>query len=530
MGRYFNPAILNFQEAVNRKIFVDKSLLIKEINDSMTDYNKLLVVSRPRRFGKTYNAEMLNAYYNCAVDSKPLFDKLNISNVKSHNQYINKFNVLYFSMSRFTAYDLSKQSPIKWLEYLLIYDAKKTFGNLQVPIESVGDYLNAIVEKTGKRIVIIIDEYDEIFRKFPENKHYQNEFLNFLNQLFKSPDVLQDLALVYLTGIMPIMRDKTQSKLNNFRSVSMLDFGGLSDYIGFTGEEVKRICEQFGMDFNQMKHWYDGYDFGNNHNIYNPNSVVNAIMNRSFRDYWTLTSSSETIKPFIENNSFNICDDIKKLIAGESTVINPSDFNNTVDGIKSKDDVFTYFVHLGYLSFKPIFENGQLKGEVRIPNYEIEQEFSKMIANNPYYSLFDELINGSSALLNATLKGDEKTVEKELEEVHDKFSSDLTYNNEGDMYATIKMAYFAALKDYSCFREFQSGKGYADLVYIPVDPKKPAILIEIKKDKTAESGIDQIKSKNYPSRLEHYKKNLVLVGISYDSKTKKHRCKIEKVK
>lgn len=530
MGEYFNPSINNFKEAINKKIFVDKSLLIKEVNESMTNYNKLLVVSRPRRFGKTYNAEMLKAYYNCAVDSSYLFDKLKISKDGSCKEHLNKYNVLYISMNKFVGYDLTQKSPITWLKQALIYDAKKTFGNLDVFIESLPEYLNAIVEKTGKKFVIIIDEYDEIFRDFPNNKDYQKEYLTFLNQMFKSSDVLEKLSLVYLTGIMPIMRDKTQSKLNNFRSVSMLDFDSFSDYIGFTGEEVCDLCQRFGMDFKDMKHWYDGYDFGHNHNIYNPNSVVNAIMNKSFRDYWTLTSSSETIKPFIKNNSFNICEDIKKLIAGESIIINPSDFNNTIDGIKNRDDVFTYFVHLGYLSFKPVFQNGQLKGEVRIPNYEIEQEFSKMIGDNPHYSLMDQLISRSSEVLEATLNGDEKKVEEELEEVHDKFSSDLTYNNEGDMYSTIKMAYFAALKDYSCFREFQSGKGYVDLVYIPLNPTKSTILIELKKDKTANSGIDQIKEKNYPSRLEHYKDNLLLVGINYDSKTKKHSCKIERVK
>lgn len=530
MGQYFNPSTNNFKEAVNREIFVDKSLLIKEVHKSMKSYNKLLVVSRPRRFGKTYNAEMLNAYFNCSVDSSFLFDKLKIAKYNSYKENLNKLNVLYFSLSAFNGLDLKKKTPVEWMEYLLGYDAKETFGDLMVPVDTLGYYLDEIVKKTNKRFVIIIDEYDEIFRNYPDKKEYQEEYLVFLNHLFKNPNVLNNLALAYLTGIMPIMRDKTQSKLNNFRSVSMLDLDSFSDSIGFTGDEVLTLCKRFGMDFQDMQHWYDGYDFGRNHNIYNPNSVVNAIMNRSFRDYWTLTSSSETIKPFIEKNSFNICDDIKKLIAGESIVINPSDFNNTIEGIKNRDDVFTYFVHLGYLSFKPVFHNGQLKGEVQIPNYEIEQEFSKMIGNNPHYSLMDQLIQRSSTLLEATIEGNEKKVAEELEEVHDKFSSDLTYNNEGDMYSTVKMAYFAALKDYSCFREFQSGKGYVDLVYVPLDSTKPTIVIELKKDKSAKSGIDQIKAKNYSSRLDHFKNNLLLVGISYDSKTKKHRCKIEKLK
>lgn len=527
MGFYFDSDGMDFKDCVKRRIFIDKSMLIDETNQAIENGNKFICVTGPRRFGKTYNANMLLAYYTCGDDTKNLFSKLRIAKSPLFKQYINNFHVLFLNPMNFIDIVTKEKSLTYWTKFYALKEMKKAFPDLDVNSNRLNDYISAIYEKTKKRFVIIIDEYDYVFREYPEDKKQQDEYLDFLNVLFKSSDVSRCIALAYLTGIMPIMRDKTQSKLNNFQDISMLDGRNYSDFIGFTEDEVKNLCYEYRADFSKMKHWYDGYDFCKNHNVYNPYFVVLALQNGVFKDYWTLTSSSETIDPFIDSNFEGVKDDIVKLIGGESIKVHPVRFNKTIEGIKNRDDIFTYFVHLGYLTYDPD-ETDSSFGWVRIPNFEIRQEFQDRIDGRSFYSYAWTYISESRKLLEETLAGNSKYVENALDKAHEKYSSILTYNDENSLSCVLRLAYNFAEQDCTIIRELPSGKGFVDFAFIPVDNKRPALLVELKKDKPAKTAIDQIEHKDYPEVLVHYKNNLILVGISYDSKKKKHSCLIEK--
>lgn len=519
MRSYFNPNGSVFKQDLSRPIYVDKSLLISLTNKSIESGFSNLLVTRPRRFGKTYLAEMLCAYYTSGDDTKSLFDNLKISKDKTFLEYLNKFNVLYLNPMDFgyIAYK-NNINPINALITSVIDGIKSVYKEIEVKWkDSLLDYIKGVYSKNGKKFVIIIDEYDYIFREYSNNKAYQEEYLYFLNSLFKSSDSSKYIALAYLTGILPIMKSNTQSKLNNFRNISMLNNDEFSEFIGFNDEEVRAICEKYNVDYEKMKLWYDGYEFGDKHNVYCPNSVVQAAMLHRFDDYWTNTSSSETIKPFIRSNKFQIRDEISSLIAGESILINPSDFNNTIDGIKSKDDLFTYFTHLGYLAYTSgEIVDGKNLGYVRIPNYEIRQEFSKMIYGDSDFSVVNSIIDKSSKLLEKTIEGNEKYV------------SSIKFNDENSLSCVLILAYFALQGTYNFYRELPTGKGFADLVFVPVDSSKPAFVFELKYNKDAYTAINQIYEKNYPLSLDKYKGNIILVGINYEKKSKKYSCLIKK--
>lgn len=529
MNLVFNCNGNNFRDCLNTNIYIDKTMLIKETNNAIESGQKYLCVSRPRRFGKTFNADMLAAYYTCGDNTKELFSKLEIAKDKSFEKHLNKYNLLFLNPLGFENEASKDKSVTFCMKRFAIEEMKRSFPEIKVINGSLIEYIRKIYEVTSKKFVIIIDEYDYVFREYPNNKAIQKEYLSFLNELFKSGYTKNALALVYLTGIMPIMKENTQSKLNNFIDISMINGSKYSDYIGFTESEVKDLCGKFKVDFEKMKLWYDGYDFGKNHNIYNPNSVVRAINEEEFRDFWTQTSSSETIDPFIESNFEGVRDDIIRLIAGQQVKVIPSDFNNTIEGIRCRNDVFTYFIHLGYLSYRQDKDDPSF-GYVKIPNYEILTEFRKRISRNKNYLSAYSYIEESNKLLEETISGNEDYVASTLEKFHEQYSPVLKYNDENSLSCVITLAYFFAKNKYTIIRELPTGKGFADLAFIPFNPKDPALLIELKVDLSAKTAIDQIYSRNYPSSLEKYKKNLILVGINYDKSSKKHSCKIEKLK
>lgn len=528
MNFYFNCDGDNFRSCLKRIIYVDKSMLIKETNFAIEKQEKFLCVSRPRRFGKSFNADMLIAYYTYGDNTKQIFSNLNIAKDPSFEKHLNKYNMLSLNPLGFKSVSTIEKSVIYWMQYFAIKEMKKDFPNIEIENFSLKECIQKIYEFTGRRFVIIIDEYDFVFREYPSNKEIQKEYLDFLNDIFKDGNTARCLALVYLTGIMPIMKENTQSKLNNFTDISMIQGSKFSDFIGFDEIEVKTLCDKYKVDFNKMKLWYDGYDFGNNHNIYNPNSVVKAINEGEFADYWTQTSSSETIDPFIDSNFEGVRDDVIKLIAGQQVKVSPSDFNNTIEGIRTREDVFTYFIHLGYLTYRKD-KNNKTFGYVTIPNFEILTEFQNRIRRNKDYVSAYSYIEESEKLLEETIDGNEHYVSSTLEKFHEQYSSVLKYNDENSLSCVITLAYFFARQKYTIIREFPSGKGFADLAFTPFYKEDPALLIEMKVDASANTALDQIKDKNYPQSLDKYKKNLILVGISYDRKTKQHTCKIEKM-
>ncbi len=517
MGIYLNPTNREFSEAFRKEIYVDKSLLIEKVEYLKEKVNKYVCVSRPRRFGKSTDANMLVAYYSKGCDSSNIFDNLKISETAMYQKHLNKHNVIHLNIQSF----LSDSDDIKEMiqlindsliwELLMVYKDLLYFNN-----KKLIRVLDDIYSQTNETFIFVIDEWDCIFREYKEDKKAQNQYLDFLRNLLKDKPYVE---LAYMTGILPIKKYGTHSALNMFKEISMLNPTPLEEFMGFTEREVEELCQEYDMDYNNIKEWYDGYKMTESLSIYNHRSVVYALMDRKYENYWTSTETYEALQIYIDMNFDGLKDDIIKLLAGESIAVQTTSFKNDMTTFDTKDDVLTLLIHLGYLGYDR--ENQS----VYIPNKEVVDSFINSIRSSNWDSTTKALLN-SQALLEATWQEDEEAVARYIEEAH-LDTSILTYNNENALSYTIAIAYIAARNHYTMIREMPSGEGYADIVFIPYKDK-PAMVVELKWNKEADTAIKQIREKKYPKALENYLDNLLLVGITYNKETKKHTCVIEK--
>ena len=319
-----------------------------------------------------------------------------------------------------------------------------------------------------------------------------------------------------------MVRDKVQSKLNNFAIQStMLMPWGFEEYFGFTKEEVVSLCDEYNMDFSECENWYDGYKIGSI-NVYNPNSVVIAMMAREFDNYWQISGSYEAVSDYIKLDFDGVKSDVIDMLTGNEIAVDVKNFRNLLSEINTKDDVFTYLIHLGYLNYD---KETKL---CRIPNREIREEWEAAVGISENFSKIAEMIKKSEKLLKWTQLGDAERVAAALDNAHLNVADPLDYNDESSLKTAIILAYYTARSKYTIVKELPSGKGFADIAFIPLDKKDPAIIVELKWNKDADTAIKQIKEKRYPAVLENYLDNLLLVGVNYDKTTKVHECVIEK--
>ena len=516
MGIYLNPGKMSFLQATKNPIYVDKSLLIEYTNSLMGINDCKICVSRPRRFGKSTDANMLVAYYSKGCDSLDIFNDLKISQTELYQKHINKHNVIHIDVQKFLSNSEDIDKMIKLLTQRIINEIKKEYDVELFDETSLSMSFEDIFAKTGEQFVFIIDEWDCIFREYKEDKEAQEKYLDYLRLLFKEQPYVE---LVYMTGILPIKKYGTHSALNMFKEISMVNPTPLEEFMGFTEKEVENLCCQYKMEYEKMKEWYDGYRMSPGISIYNHRSVVYAIMDKKYENYWTSTETYEALQVYIDMNYDGLKDEVVKLLAGEDVRINTDKFQNDMTTFKSKDDVLTLLIHLGYLGYNR--ENQKCY----IPNKEVTSAFINSIEDSNWKETTRALLN-SQELLEATWQKDEEAVAKYLEEAH-LDTAILTYNNENALSYTISIAYMAARNHYTIIREMPGGKGYADMVFI-LKEDKPALIVELKWDQEVETAIDQIKEKKYYFGLEKYLDNLLLIGISYNKETKKHSCKIEK--
>ncbi len=523
MGTYLNPGNEVFRRVTSADIYVDKSGLLTLTNKMINSANNYICMSRPRRFGKTIAGNMIAAYYSKGCDSKEIFDRLKISDDPDYEKYLNKYNVIKIDLNSEYQNIKDKNALIGSIQNKITGELIKEYPDVDFDEkDSLGEALIKVYDRTKDTFIILIDEYDVLVREQVSQALF-DEFLSFLNGLFKSDTLRPAISLAYITGILPVVRDKIQSKLNNFDEYTILSAGRFAEYVGFTSDEVKELCGKYGLDYEECRSWYDGYSL-NGYEIYNPESVVKSIINRSFEGYWSKTSSYQVIAERLKYNYKGIRDDVVRMLAGESIDVNVTSFMNTMDSFITKDDVYTYLLHLGYLAYN------REDGTCRIPNREVRQEWFNAVAADSDYEVTDNIIKQSKELLNATIRGDEEAVARALDTSHIHVASNRSYNNEDVLQSAIYLAYIYALNKYTVIKEMTTGKGFADVVYIPYVPDMPALVIELKHNKCADSAIDQIKDKKYFDSLESYTGDLLLVGINYDEKTKEHECRIERFK
>lgn len=519
MGIYLNPGSQSFYQSVNSEIYVDKTGLIAFTNKCLNTEQRYICVSRPRRFGKSMALGMLAAYYGSGCDSKMLFAPYMIAKNAGFEEHLNKYAVIYLNIQQFLS-EAGAGEMIHYMKQELIEEIYEEYAScLKTPDMELGAALRRIYAKTGKQFVFLIDEWDCVMRIKGVPEEVQRKYLDFLRTVLKDQPYV---ALAYMTGILPVKKYGEHSALNMFDEYSMINAIPISEFTGFTEEEVKEICSQYEVSFEETSRWYNGYTV-DGIAVYNPKSVVSAVLRKSFYSYWNSTETYDALKVYICMNMDGLKDKVTKMIAGELVGVNTVKFQNDMTTFASADDVLTLLIHLGYLTYDSNLQS------VRIPNYEVSGEFINSIEDGGWEEVM-KAISSSNELLKATLAKDEEKVGELLEQVHTDNTSILQYNDENSLSCIISLAYYAAKKDYVMYRELPAGTGYADVVLVPRNGVAlPVIVIELKYNKSIKAAISQIHDRNYMDCIKGYSGEMLLVGINYDkgSTAKKHTCVIE---
>ena len=522
-GSYVNPGNGRFAAAVNSMVYVDKTDFLSLTNQVINSSERWMANSRPRRFGKSTTANMLTAYYSRGCDSAALFSKFNISRHPDFLKHLNQHNVISFDVQWFYVNSQHKEDVVHEIQAAVVAELKKLFPSVSLEgIDWLPLALTKLFQESQQRFVIIVDEWDALFRTSDVSPKTKDRYLEFLRGLFKG-GVSQDFVeLAFLTGILPPIKIETKSAFNDFYDYTMLGAGPLAPYFGFTEPEVKALCSEHHLSFSEVKHWYDGYLL-DSHHIYNPRAVVELIRMRRFKSYWSQTGTYRTVKNLINMNFDGLKDAVIQMLAGAAIGLEPRiDWSEC----KSRDAVLTYLIHLGYLAYDADSR------QVFIPNEEIREEFRLAVSEENAWKDIIRLQEESAKLVEATLHHDTHTVARILDRFHTDYASILRYNDENSLSCVLSIAYLGAMRWYYIpLREMPTGRGFADLIFVPkalYAASHPAMVIELKWNKDCQTALDQIKNKNYPAVLSDYTGEILLVGINYDRKAKVHECLIQK--
>ena len=520
MSFYLNKNNDKFISYYNDDIFIDKSLLINVTNKNINiERKKYMCITRPRRFGKTMALSMLNAYYSKGCDSLSLFDKLNIADDSSYLEHLNKHNVIWIDMASLYANIDNKEEIINELKKRILSDLKEKYRNVDLTNFILSDAIIKINNETNERFIFLIDEWDVIFREEEYNTKLCDDYIMFLRGLFKSSDVSSCIDLVYMTGILPIRRYSTQSTLNVFKEYNMLDSFPIESYVGFTEDEVIGLCNKYSRDFNEIKSWYNGYNL-NGVSLYNPKSVVEAVLRGECDDYWVQTSAIEAVTNYMNYDHGELKDIICKMILGNKVEIDVTEFENDLTKVDSADSALTVLIHLGYLAY-----DKKLK-VCYIPNYEIKKEFERALKKLNWKEIYNPISN-SKKLYEETLKGNVEFINKTLDENHKDLAGPFNKNKEDILGVIVEISYYNAKQFYNIKKEDSSILGRSDLSFIPYDNNHIPFIVELKINSTPDEAITQIKEKSYFNSLGSYHGKVLLLGISYDEKTLKHTSKVE---
>ena len=523
MGYYVNPGSRKLKMSLNSEIYVDKSGLLTQTNKLLDTEKRFICLTRPRRFGKTMGANLMATYYGCGEDTRELFENLAIAKDATFEQHLNKYNVLMINMQEFLSQTTSITEMLALLQTTIIEELIEDYPDVRYKNkEAFIPVMKDVHKGTNRPFVILIDEWDCLFREYKEDVEAQKKYLDFLRLWLKDQAYV---GLAYITGILPIKKYGSHSALNVFSEYSMIDPRQFLGYFGFNDEEMKSLTAEYGVDFDEMRKWYNGYFMDLGRPIYNPKSVTESLISKHFSNYWSNTETFEALRNYIMMDFDGLREKVTLMLAGEAVSVDMRSFTNDMTTFRDANDVMALLVHLGYLTYN--FE----KRIVRIPNEEVKDEFVTSVRTLKWDNVMSA-IKQSNKLLQAIWNQETEVVAAGVEKVHEENTSILQYNDENSLSCVISLALYGATEYYTTIRELPTGKGYADLVFIPrkKHADKPALLVELKWDKEAVSAIDQIKQKTYITALDEYHDNLLLVGINYDKNSKEHTCMIEEYK
>lgn len=518
MAVYLNTKsnLLLYEELKRGEYFVDKSSIIGKISRRIKTNTKYLCVTKPRRFGKTSILNMLGAYYGKAYDSKKVFDGLKVSEGRDYQEHLNRYNVINLCLNSLPEDGNTFGHYIGLIRETLKDDLKEAYPELKDrKFRKLSDMLAA----TKDEFIFVIDEWDYIFSHelYPDS---QGDFLEFLRDLLKDKSYV---ALVYMTGVLPIKKYSTGSALNMFKEYTMLNDPFFEEYFGFTEEEVELLCKrQENLTMDDIREWYNGYRMKDGGNIYNPRSVVCALEDGYCQSYWTRTGKMDEVLFFLKYNIGEVREDVVKMVNHMSVAIEIKKAYFAGQGNPfSKKDIFSAMIIYGLLSYSD--------GKLKIPNKELMLEFENALEDEAF-GYVSQLVKNSAAVLDATLDMRGDLVASLLHDIHNSELPILKYNDENSLSCVVTLAYLSARDKYRIEREEKSGKGYADFIFYPRRKNLPGIILELKSDSSPEDAIFQIKEKEYAQKLRaEHMENILAVGISYDSGEKEHQCLIEKL-
>ena len=512
-----NKPLKNYSHLYRSKYFVDKSLIIEELNEVILTSDRYVCITRPRRFGKSSVIDMLGAYYSKGLDSSSIFDNLKISESENYKEHLNKYNVINISFNEIPDNMKSYEEYINNIVNQLKKDVISTFNIKDI---DENDSIKRILEKSNEEFIFLLDEWDYIFNNnlFEEN---QNDFLEFLRNLLKDQPYV---ALCYMTGVLPIKKYSSGSALNMFDEYTFLKDRKFGEYFGFVEEEVIELCNRNGkMNFKDLESWYNGYFTATGIRVYNPRSVVKALQNNYCESYWTNTGAMDEVSEYLKYNILEIRDEVIEMVAGEEIdVIIKEEFRAGQGTPKTKKEIYSAMIVLGFLSY--------YDGYLKIPNKELMLEFEKALEDESF-GYVSKIIENSKSMLKATVNKDVKIIEEILHDIHNSEIPILQYNDENSLSCVLTLAYLSARDNYRVEREEKTGKGYADFTFHPRRKNDTAFIVELKKDEKPEIALKQIRSKEYVEKFkrENMGKKILAVAICYDSKEKEHHCLIEEI-
>ncbi|WP_199484156.1 AAA family ATPase, partial [Absiella sp. AM22-9] len=383
------------------------------------------------------------------------------------------------------------------------------------------DYLYQMFLDTNDSFIFIMDEWDSIFYKDFMQEKDKKAYLEFLKGLLKDQPYVE---LAYMTGVLPIAKYSGGSELNMFKEYNFMNDRTYEDYFGFNEEEIIELTKKYTKpSFETLRKWYDGYYKSDGSSLFNPRSVSSALIDGVCLNYWTETGPMNEIAEYIEHNVDAVREDIVKMVAGIPIEVELEGYGAEQLRLDSRDEILSAMVVFGFLSYHD--------GFLRIPNHELMEKFQTVLKRSSMGGVAD-IVNNSKNVLDATIELDAKRVAQYIEEAHDREIPFLQYNNENSLSCVITLCYLYARNYYEVTREDKSGKGFVDYLFTPKKKGYPAIILELKYNKTAQEAIDQIKRKNYVDRVRNFKE-ILYVGINYSidaDEHKHHDCIIEKYK
>ncbi len=532
VGRYVNPGNEGFEQVVRAK-YVDKTGLITLFDSTVETSEKLVMVSRPRRFGKSYAAQSIVAFYSVGCDSRALFERLEVSRRDGWDEHLNEYNVLSLDMAEIMqaaegadAVGAVADAVLPELRELAPGAGSGASGKKSEVAAALWDAVKA----TGKKFVIVIDEWDAPYRLAQGRRDAQDAYADWLRALFKSNTLTPVVvAGAYMTGILPIKKYAHQSAVSDFDEYTMVDPAQYVPYVGFTDREVQTLCTKYGLDIADVRRWYDGYDLPafnpkagepTHQATYAPYSVIRACARRRTGSYWPSTETFEELRHYIDMDFEGLQADVLRLIGGEELRVNPSRFQNDMTSVRDRDDALTLLVHLGYLCY----DIGS--GKARVPNEEVRGELRNATEASRHPRMA-QVMRDSMRLVEDVLAHDEEAVAAAIGRAHDAACAPMHYNGELALRAVVRAALVAAVDEWTVVDELPSGHGYADVAYLPRrDSGRPALLVELKWDAPVRAAVDQVLDRDYPQVLRDLGVPILVMAVTYDAKTKEHSCRI----